>query len=547
MMSRLTAVIGLGAKVEDVTIIPPLPQSTDCVHGCQTGSDSGDNIYFRTLQNLTVQPTTGSFVWNTSQMCPLRRLHVLGNLDVGNFVGGFVDLTSVDNDILSTKGGDYGGTQQQEYCFRRVSAKASPAERPGQYGFVYVDCNILAAFPASTTLCMKSPDPIWSPDKSTMGQNISCTSRRSDATSPLLGLADDNKSYTLSIRGAPATPAVYIKDAGELKATKWMPNTCYLLFPNVYYLDGTLNIDVEGVALVGLGFPVLRITPQMPFVPSISISGTNCTLASLIVDAPPASAKQTILIEIQGANAEIYDVTCTTNKLDDTSQVRTDIFLQIESPQCYLENVWLWRADHWYWGGFGDVGQDPNNLCAYGLNVTTTAVETTCVGLFVEHPTATPIVWDGEDGAIYMSQGECAYSSMGTLGPATRLPGHRQGAYLSLGPVKKFQWIGGNVYAIFGQHSDFQKVALELTGTDLSEIVIQNLSIDGWVQGVFDAAVVYQNQCYGPFKNKQPNYGVIICDLKQFLQYTQSPFVTYDCTPPSILYSSIHRAWGSVE
>jgi hypothetical protein len=548
MMSRLTAVIGLGASNTDVVIIPPLPQEPNCWDGCGSGANSGDNIFFRTLQNLTVAPQKGAFVWNTSQMCPLRRLNILGDLDVGNFCGGFVDLTTIGGEILSTSGGNWK-TPQQQYCFRRVAAQASNVQRANQYGFVYVDCSIKAKFPAGTQLCDGSSGPVWSPNKSTTGQNIACSTRVPDAASPLLGLFADQRSFTLSIRGDPAEPVIPIKNANDLKKVQWKKNARYLLYPNVYYLDEPVSIDASGVALVGLGFPVLRMQNSTLGASSIVITGEGCTLASLIVDAPDARVQQKVLIDIQAENVEIYDVTCTTNKRDSDSQVRSDVMLYIRSKQCYLENVWLWRADHWNWGGFKDTSQDAKNLCAYGLVVDVTAPRTTCLALFVEHQTAAPIVWDGDDGAIYMSQGECAYSSMGSLGPAKQLPGHRLGVYLSLGPVTAFLWVGGGVYAIFNYPSPIKKIALEILATELDKITVRNLSIDGWADGIWNAAVVYENKCYGPFaEGGTTNAGLIICDLKAFLQYTQDPFKSYSCAPSFSTYgegaqSSPERAW----
>jgi hypothetical protein len=366
-----------------------------------------------------------------------------------------------------------------------------------------------------------------------------------NAASPLLGLSADQQSFTLSIGGDLAEPVVPIKNADDLKNMQWKKNTRYLLYPYVYYLDAPVSIDASGVALVGLGFPVLRMQNPTSGASSIVITGEGCTLASLIVDAPDAQVQQKVMIDIQAENVEIYDVTCTTNKRDSDSQVRSDVMLYIGSKKCYMENVWLWRADHWHWGGWQDTTQDAKNLCAYGLVVDVTANQTTCLGLFVEHQTATPIVWDGDDGAIYMSQGECAYSNMGSLGPAKQLTGHRLGAYLSLGSVTAFLWVGGNVYAIFNAPSPYKKIALEILAANLDNITVSNLSIDGWVEGIWNAAVVHENKCYGPFEEGgTSNAGLIICDLKAFLQYTQDPFKTYSCAPSFFnIWRSLERAW----
>ena len=56
------------------------------------------------------------------------------------------------------------------------------------------------------------------------------------------------------------------------------------------------------------------------------------------------------------------------------------------------------------------------------------------LGLFVEHQTCYPIIWDGNDGTLVFTQGECAYYNMNNNCNISNI-GYKSGIYMTLGKM----------------------------------------------------------------------------------------------------------------
>ncbi|CAO0831846.1 hypothetical protein SMICM17S_09344 [Streptomyces microflavus] len=98
-----TQVAGLGLSPDDVTINGGVHVEADWFQGNATHN------FWRSAENLSVNPPSGTDRWAVSQAAPYRRMHVRGNLqldDGGWSSGGFMADSKIDGQVRS-------GTEQQ--------------------------------------------------------------------------------------------------------------------------------------------------------------------------------------------------------------------------------------------------------------------------------------------------------------------------------------------------------------------------------------------------------------------------------------------------
>lgn len=98
-----TQVAGLGLSPDDVTIRGAVHAEADWFQGNATQN------FWRSAENLSVTPTSGTDRWAVSQAAPYRRMHLRGNLqldDGGWSSGGYMADTKIDGQVRS-------GSQQQ--------------------------------------------------------------------------------------------------------------------------------------------------------------------------------------------------------------------------------------------------------------------------------------------------------------------------------------------------------------------------------------------------------------------------------------------------
>jgi hypothetical protein len=98
-----TQVAGLGLSPDDVTINGAVHAEADWFQGNATQN------FWRSAENLSVNPSSGTDRWAVSQAAPYRRMHVRGNLqldDGGWSSGGLIADSKIDGQIRS-------GSQQQ--------------------------------------------------------------------------------------------------------------------------------------------------------------------------------------------------------------------------------------------------------------------------------------------------------------------------------------------------------------------------------------------------------------------------------------------------
>lgn len=508
MLGYFAAVIGTGARPSDTKV--QFGESTaEFDLGLGRGLNSVDNVFYRTLQNVEV--LNQGLYYAASQMSPLRRLKLHGGLKMQSRAAPGAPATCSDR---VKSGGETGvdcggpfcapcgagvggllydiegvtfveGASNQQYLVKKASgfdAGAHPPasgepwiyRQPGQMNFVHLDCTLSdgSAFRPHVpgdALCAAPPEghPV---------QNGAIQfGNKNDARAPTVArmsadLKRDVSGYQypyLVQRSANEPRRVAFKqrefagaslvEVTHLDAWFWDPKqplqegTVYLVHPGKYRLFDTLRVPANSTVM-GLGFVII----SAPWLAGAAIElGDGATLSSVVVDAGLLGTKQEALVRVTGDGAQLFDFAGRTN-LDSANwnpSAYVHTMLEVRGADAYIENAWLWRGDH-----FATVRHPPpaQNVNPYGIHVT--GPRATAVGLFVEHQSEQPIVWDGADGLVIMSQGETSYddnavSDAGTFAAAAgRLHDAADaGVYMLVGPnAAGFDMIGGGIYNIFG-------------------------------------------------------------------------------------------------
>ncbi|MFF0390917.1 RICIN domain-containing protein [Kitasatospora sp. NPDC004615] len=386
-----TQVAGLGLSPDDVTINGAVHAEADWFQGNATQN------FWRSAENLSVNPTGGADRWAVSQAAPYRRMHVRGNLqldDGGWSSGGFISDSKIDGQINS-------GSQQQ--WLSRNSQWGSWAG--ANWNMVFVgDVNA----PANTF-----PNPPYT----TVGQTPVVREKPFlyvDAAGAYKVFVPALRNNTTGITWAGAQQGTslpidqfYIVKPGAGAAdmnTALAQGKNLLVTPGVYHLNQALNITRPDTVVLGLGLATLVPDNGITAVNVADVDGVK--VAGLLIDAGTVNSQT--LMQIGAGTASAVDHSANPTSLHDVffriggaGVGKATQSLVVNSNNVIGDHMWLWRADH----GSG-VGWT-SNTAANGLIVNGNNV--TLYGLFVEHYQQTQVIWNGNNGRTYFFQNELPY------------------------------------------------------------------------------------------------------------------------------------------
>jgi len=86
-----------------------------------------------------------------------------------------------------------------------------------------------------------------------------------------------------------------------------------------------------------------------------------------------------------------------------TAEVSVDKFVQVNINEVIIDNVWLWRADHDYYG----LVHNSSNPTNTGLEIN--SLNVIGYSLACEHTLKDMLVWNGNGGRAYFYQSEFPY------------------------------------------------------------------------------------------------------------------------------------------
>jgi hypothetical protein len=397
-----TTVHGLGTTPDAVTITGGVNVNAAWFNG-----DATQN-FWRGVENLAIVASMFNAMWATAQGTWLRRLHILGILELFDFAtkgpenfssGGFIADSVIDVKVIS-------GSQQQ-YITRNTDL----SNWEGQvWNMVFVgDYN--------------TPNGTWPTDKFTVVSNTPIIREK-----PYI-IFDEAENYSVIVPGlkynsegpswtngkdAQSTSLpisqFYIAKPSEDNATTLnlalQRNLHLLLTPGIYELSDPIEIINPNTVVLGLGVATLRPTQGTPAMKVADVDGV--TIAGLLFDA--GNVHSEVLIQIGDDNVStvdhsanptaVFDVSCRVGGAVQGAMASGCMILN--SRHVILDNIWLWRADH----GITPVGWDINPAY-YGLIVN--GDDVTAYGLFVEHFKGFQTLWNGNGGSVYFYQSEIPY------------------------------------------------------------------------------------------------------------------------------------------
>ncbi|WP_443048314.1 RICIN domain-containing protein [Streptomyces sp. H39-C1] len=386
-----TQVAGLGLSPDAVTINGGVHAEADWFQGNATQN------FWRSAENLSVNPTSGTDRWAVSQAAPYRRMHVRGNLaldDGGWSSGGFMADSKVDGQVRS-------GSQQQW-----LSRNSQWGSWTGSnWNMVFVgDTNA----PANTF-----PNPPYT----TVNQTPVTREKpflyidASGAYQVFVPALRSNSQGTTWANGTAAGSSLPISQFFIVKqgATSADINGALaqgkdLLFtPGVYHLNDAIRVTRPDTVVLGLGLATLVPDNGVTAMSVADVDGVK--MAGLLIDAGSVNSATLMQVGPAGSSqshsadpTSLHDVFF---RIGGAGVGKATQSLVVNSSNVIGDHMWLWRADH----GSG-VGWT-SNTAATGLVVNGNNV--TMYGLFVEHYQQYQTIWNGNGGRTYFYQNELPY------------------------------------------------------------------------------------------------------------------------------------------
>ncbi|MFB7293083.1 RICIN domain-containing protein [Actinacidiphila glaucinigra] len=386
-----TQVAGLGLSPDDVTINGAVHAEADWFQGNATQN------FWRSAENLSVNPSGGTDRWAVSQAAPYRRMHVRGNLqldDGGWSSGGLIADSKIDGQVRSgsqqqwlsrnSQWGSWTGSNWNMVFVGDVNAPSNSFPNPPyttvaqspvtrEKPFLYVDsAGAYKVFVPS--LRTNTQGTTWA------GGNPAGSSLPLD-------------QFFIVKPGATATDI-----NGALAQGKNL-----LFTPGVYHLNQTLNVNRAGTVVLGLGLATVIPDNGITAVNVADVDGVK--IAGLLIDAGTTNSQTLMQVGPAGSSARhtadptsLHDVFF---RIGGAAVGKATQSLVVNSSDVIGDHMWLWRADH----GSG-VGWN-SNTAANGLIVNGTNV--TMYGLFVEHYQQHQVIWNGNGGRTYFFQNEMPY------------------------------------------------------------------------------------------------------------------------------------------
>jgi hypothetical protein len=396
-----TEVVGLGQSPTQTVITG----GGIYANAAWSGGNATTN-FWRGVENITLDPSSGSTEWAVSQADPMRRVQIDGNLVLdddtsGNTTsnwssGGFISDSVVTGQVNS-------GTQQQ-FIMRNDKVGSWTGSN---WNMVFVgDTGVPAqSFPSPPYTTVNQTPTVdekpylyidsagnWNvfvPSNRTSAQGVSWASGNTPGTS--LPISD---FYI-------ATPGSTV---AQLNAA--LAGGQDLLFtPGVYQVNGTIDVTNPDTVVLGLGLATLVSNGGNTILQTADVNGLR--IGGLIVDAGTTNSPVLVQIGPSGSSAShASDPTVLSDvfaRIGGATAGQATQTLQINSGNVVGDDLWLWRADH---GNSGTVGWT-TNTAANGLVVN--GANVTMYGLAVEHYQAVQVQWNGNGGADYFYQSEMPY------------------------------------------------------------------------------------------------------------------------------------------
>ncbi|MFD9303494.1 discoidin domain-containing protein [Streptomyces sp. NPDC060048] len=389
-----TSISGLGLNPDDTTI-----NGDVTVDAGWFGGNATQN-FWRSAENLALNPVNGTDRWAVSQAAPFRRMHVKGGLNLapngyGWASGGYIADSKIDGQV---------GNYSQQQWYTRDSSIGSWSNSVWNQVFSGTVGAPAQSFPEpryttldTTPVSREKPFlyldgseyKVFVPAKRVNARGTSWGNGTPQGTSIPL-----SQFYVVK----PGTSAATMNQA--------LAQGLHLLFtPGVYHVDQTVRVNRADTVVLGLGLATLIPDNGVTAMKVADVDGVK--LAGFLIDAGQVNSPT--LLEVGPAGT-------TTDHAANPTTVQ-DVFIRvggagagkatagmvINNHDTIVDHTWIWRADH------GDGVGWETNRSDYGFRVNGDDVLAT--GLFVEHFNKYDVEWNGERGRTIFFQNEKAYDA----------------------------------------------------------------------------------------------------------------------------------------
>ncbi|WP_051951207.1 chitobiase/beta-hexosaminidase C-terminal domain-containing protein [Actinacidiphila yeochonensis] len=392
-----TSVAGLGQNPDDVTI------NGDVTVDAFNASDAGNATqnFWRSAENLAINPSSGTDRWAVAQAAPFRRIDVHGNLALypasyGYASGGYIADTKVSGQASSV-------SQQQWYT--RDSSLGSWSGGVWNMVFSGVSGAPATTFPSppETTLSTTpvSRDVPYLYIDGSGKYHVFLPSLRTNASGP---------SWASGSTPGSSLPMsqFYVVKAGDTAATinTALAEGCNLFVtPGVYHLSQTLNVTKANTVILGVGYPTFVPDNGVNAMQVADVDGVR--IKGLLFDAGTTNSQALLTVGPSGSSAShaanpttIQDVFF---RIGGEVAGKATQSLVVNSNDTIIDHIWAWRADH---GNAGTVGWTTNTA---DTGLTVNGANVLADGLFVEHYQKYEVVWNGQNGKTIFFQNENPY------------------------------------------------------------------------------------------------------------------------------------------
>ncbi|OKI94980.1 coagulation factor 5/8 type domain-containing protein [Streptomyces sp. CB01249] len=388
-----TSIAGLGLKPDDTTFNGDVTVDAGWFNGNATQN------FWRSAENLALNPVNGTDRWAVSQAAPFRRMHVKGGLNLapngyGWASGGYIADSKIDGQV---------GPYSQQQWYTRDSSIGSWGNGVWNMTFSGVEGAPAQSFPEPPyTTLQNTPVSREKPFLYLDGNDykVFVPAKRTNARGVSWNGTPQGESIPLS--------QFYVVKPGATAATinAAVQQGLHLLFtPGIYHVNQTINIDRANTVVLGLGLATIIPDNGVTALKVGDVDGVK--LAGLLVDAGPQNSQVLVQVGPDGASANhsanptsVQDVFI---RVGGAGAGKATTGMVINSNDTIIDHTWLWRADH----GEG-IGWETNRS-DYGLQVNGDNVLAT--GLFVEHFNKYDVRWSGENGKTIFFQNEKAYDA----------------------------------------------------------------------------------------------------------------------------------------
>ncbi|MFG2626947.1 coagulation factor 5/8 type domain-containing protein [Streptomyces sp. NPDC048473] len=389
-----TSIAGLGLNPDDTTFNGDVTVDAGWFNGNATQN------FWRSAENLALNPVNGTDRWAVSQAAPFRRMHVRGGLNLapdgyGWASGGYIADSKIDGQV---------GPYSQQQWYTRDSSVGGWGNGVWNMTFSGVEGAPAQSFPEP---------PYTTLDTTPVSREKPFLYLDGDAYKVFVPAKRTNARGTSWGNGTPQGESIpldqfYVVKPGASAATinAAVQQGLHLLFtPGVYHVDRPIEIDRADTVVLGLGLATIVPDNGVSAIKVGDVDGVK--LAGLLVDAGPVNSDRLIEVGPEGASAShaadptsLQDVFV---RIGGAGPGRATTGIVVNSNDTIIDHTWLWRADH------GDGVGWETNRADYGLRVNGDNVLAT--GLFVEHFNKYDVEWAGENGRTIFFQNEKAYDA----------------------------------------------------------------------------------------------------------------------------------------